>query len=159
MLTLLPVLVTVGAGLVGGVFLAFSSFVMKALAQATAEDGIATMQRINVVVLNPLFLSIFVGTALLACVCIVGALLSWGTLRSTLLLCAGLAYLIGSFGVTVAFNVPRNERLARLPPTSPEAADYWPVYVREWLLWNHVRTAASAVAATAGAFALASRAV
>ena len=155
MLTLLPVLVVVGAGLIGGVFLAFSSFVMRALAEVAPEHGIAIMQRINVVVLNPLFLSIFVGTALLACVCIVGAVLSWGTVRSALLLSSGLAYVIGSFAVTVAFNVPRNDKLARLPPESSEAAVYWPVYVREWLLWNHIRTAASAVSATAAAIALA----
>jgi uncharacterized membrane protein len=155
MLTLLLVLITVGAGLIGGVFLAFSSFVMKALTEVTAEHGVAAMQRINVVVLNPLFLSLFVGTALLACVCIVGAVFSWGTPRSGLLLGSSLTYLIGSFGVTVAFNVPRNDRLAQLPSESREAAEYWPIYVREWLFWNHIRTAASAISAAAGAIALA----
>lgn len=51
MLTSLPLLVCIGAGLIGGVFFAFSSFVMKALAELPAAHGIDAMQRINVVVL------------------------------------------------------------------------------------------------------------
>jgi uncharacterized membrane protein len=71
------------------------------------------------------------------------------------LLAAGLSYLVGSFGVTMAFNVPRNNRLARMAAESAEAAAYWPVYVREWLFWNHVRTAASLLSTAAAALSLA----
>jgi hypothetical protein len=42
--------------LVGGIFFTFSSFVMKALARLPSAEGIAAMQSINVVVLNPSFL-------------------------------------------------------------------------------------------------------
>ena len=155
MLTSLPLLVCLGAGTIGGVFFGFSTFVMKALAQLSEAQGIAAMQRINVVVLNPLFLGVFVGTAVFAGVCIVAGFYPWGTARSVLLLVAGLSYLVGSFGVTAAFNVPRNERLARLDAESAQAAAYWPVYVREWLFWNHVRTAASLISAASAALALA----
>jgi len=154
MLTTLPLLVCIGAALVGGVFFAFSSFVMKALAQLPDEHGVAAMQRINIVVLNPLFLAAFVGTAALAGICVVAGFFPWGAPRSLLLLAAGLFYLIGSFGVTAAFNVPRNERLARMASDSAEAATYWPIYVREWLRWNHVRTAASLLSASCAAAAL-----
>ncbi|MFT3957115.1 MAG: DUF1772 domain-containing protein [Piscinibacter sp.] len=154
MLTSLPLLVCLGAGLVGGVFFAFSSFVMKALGGLPAEQGVAAMQRINVVVLNPLFLGVFVGTAVLALVCIVAGFFPWGTARSALLLGAGLSYLIGCFGVTAAFNVPRNERLARLDAAGAQAHEFWPQYLREWLFWNHVRTAAAVVSATCAALAL-----
>ena len=116
----------------GGVFFAFSAFVIKALAELPAEQGVAAMQRINVVVLNPLFLGTFIGTALLGLTCIGTAVFSWGSAKSGLLLAAGLSYALGSFWVTLAFNVPRNERLARLKAESPEAFAYWPVYVREW---------------------------
>ncbi len=44
-----------GSALVGGVFFAFSSFVMKALARVPSPEGIAAMQSINVVVINPSF--------------------------------------------------------------------------------------------------------
>ena len=156
MLTYLPLLVCLGDGIVGGVFFAFSTFVMKALAQLPASQGIAAMQRINAVVLNPLFLGVFVGTAVLAAVCVFASFFPWGSARSMLLLVAGISYLAGSFVVTAAFNVPRNERLAQMAAESAEAETYWLVYLREWLLWNHVRTVASIVSAACAAGALVS---
>lgn len=152
MFKLLPLLTALGAGLVGGVFFAFSAFVMKALAGLPPAQGVAAMQRINAVVLNPLFLGLFVGTAGLSVGCLAGAMLGLGGPDAAdLLELAGASYLAGSFGVTLACNVPRNERLARLAADSAEAAAYWPAYLREWLFWNHVRTVAAAVAALAAA--------
>lgn len=155
MLNTLPWLVCLGAGLIGGVFFAFSTFVMRALAALPAAEGVRAMQRINAVVLNPLFLGMFIGTAVLAGICIVAGFFPWGSTRSMLLLAAGLSYVIGAFGITAAFNVPRNERLARMEAGSAEAAAYWPVYQREWLLWNHLRGAAALVSAGCAAAALA----
>lgn len=155
MLTLVPVLLALGAGLVAGVFFAFSNVVMKALAQLPSAQAIAAMQRINTVVLNPLFLSLFVGTGLIAGICGVGAVLSWGSIRSTLLLAAGILYVVGCFGVTAVCNVPRNERLARLQADAEEASDHWQTYLHEWVFWNHVRTLASAAAAAAATASLA----
>ena len=156
MLTVLAILACIGAGTIGGVFFAFSSFVMKALAQLPASQGVAAMQRINVVVLNPLFLGVFLGTAALAAGCAIGSFFPWSPPSSPWLLAAGLLYLGGTFFVTMAFNVPRNERLARLEAGSSEAAVYWPVYAREWSRWNHLRTAASVASAACSAAALAS---
>lgn len=136
----------IGAGLIGGVFFAFSAFVMQALAQLPPGQGVAAMQRINVVVLNPLFLGVFLGTALLAIAGFILAFLPWSAPRSLLMVAAAALYVVGCFGVTVAFNVPRNERLARLADT-PDALAYWPAYVREWTRWNHVRTVASILSA------------
>ncbi len=154
--TLLAGLLCIGAGTVGGVFYAFSTFVMRALGELPAEQGVAAMQRINVVVLNPLFLGVFMGTAALSVGCAVVSFLPWSGTRSFLLLVSGALYLVGCFAVTVVFNVPRNERLGHLDAGSPEAADYWARYLREWTGWNHVRTAASLAAAACAAGALAS---
>jgi uncharacterized membrane protein len=154
MLITLPLLTCLGAGLVAGMFFAFSSFIMRALGQLPPAQGIAAMQRINVVVLNPLFLGVFVGTAVLAAICIFAAFFPWGTTRSVLLLVGGLAYLVGCFGITVAFNIPRNDRLARLDADAAEAAEAWQRYLREWGWWNHVRTAGAFVAAACTAVAL-----
>lgn len=151
MLDTLPLLASLGAAIVGGVFFAFSSFVMRALAQRPAAEGIAAMQAINRVVLNPGFLGVFVGTAVLAGICVLAGFFPWGEPKSALLLAAGLLYLLGCFGVTAACNVPRNERLARLDSQSAEAAAYWLVYRREWLRWNHVRTAAALLSAVCAA--------
>ena len=137
----------IGAATVGGVFFAFSSFVMKALAQLPPAQGVAAMQRINIVVINPWFLGVFMGTLLLSIACVAVSLMAW----QPMLLAAGLLYALGTFGVTGALNVPRNERLARMDAASPEAAAYWPVYVREWTFWNHVRTLAALASAACAA--------
>jgi len=154
MLSTLALLACIGAATIGGVFFAFSTFVMRALAQLPLSLGVAAMQRINVVVLNPVFLGVFIGTALLTAACVVASFFPWNAPRSQLLVAAGLLYLAGSFWVTLAFNVPRNKHLARLDTESLEAARYWPIYVREWSRWNHVRTAASLASAACSAAAL-----
>jgi uncharacterized membrane protein len=140
---LLALLTALGAATVGGVFYGFSTFVMKALAQLPAAQGVAAMQRINIVVINPWFMGALMGTLLLSIACVVVAVMA----GSAALLAGGLLYALGTFGVTMAFNVPRNNRLARLDPASSDAAAYWPTYVREWTRWNHVRTGAALVAA------------
>ena len=49
--TVAVILALLGSAVIGGVFFAFSSFVMKALSRAPSNEGIAAMQSINVVVL------------------------------------------------------------------------------------------------------------
>jgi len=73
-----------GTGVVGGVFFAFSSFVMRALGRLPAADGLAAMQSINVVVINPHFLGAFLGTAGISLAAIVVAGLRWGEAGSAL---------------------------------------------------------------------------
>jgi uncharacterized membrane protein len=155
MFTTLVILTSLGAGIIGGVFLAFSGFVMKALAQLPSNQGVAAMQRINVVVLNPIFLGTFLGTAILCAGCVVASFFPWVMPRSALLVLAGCLYIVGTFFVTMAFNVPRNNRLAQLAAESVEAAQYWPIYVREWTRWNHLRTVAAVASAGCSAAALA----
>ncbi len=154
MATLLVLLTCIGAATIGGVFFAFSAFVMKALAQLPPSQGAAAMQRINVVVLNPFFLGVFFGTAVLALACVAMAFFPLASVRSALLLASAGLYLIGTFAVTVVFNVPRNERLARMADRPDDAVEYWPVYVREWTRWNHVRTVAAIASAACAALAL-----
>lgn len=136
-----------GCGLIAGVFFAFSAFVMKAFARLPPGAGIAAMQSVNVAVLNPLFLGVFVGTAAACAVAVVSSLLRWNEPGAAWLLAGGLLYLIGCFLVTMVFNVPRNEALARIGPDDPGAASQWAGYLSSWTAWNHVRTAASLAAA------------
>ena len=138
-----------GCGLIGGVFFAFSNFVMKALGQVPSEQGLRAMQAINVTVLNPLFLTVFIGTAA-ACVFLgVASLMRWKMPGSLELLVGGSLYLFGNFVVTAACNVPRNGALAQINASTPEAANAWRVYLVEWTRWNHVRTVTALAAATA----------
>ena len=63
LLRVLTLISALGCGLVGGIFFAFSAFVMKALNRLPPAQGIAAMQSINVTVINPLFMTAFFGTA------------------------------------------------------------------------------------------------
>lgn len=150
-LTLLGVL---GCGLVAGVFCGFSTFVMRALAQLPPAQGVAAMKAINVAALRPPFMLVFLGSAVLCAVLAVVTFVLWPDGATVELLLGSALYLFGSFGVTVTANVPRNEALMKLDPGTPEAAAQWPVYVREWTKWNHVRAMASAAAAVSYTLAL-----
>jgi uncharacterized membrane protein len=58
-----------------------------------------------------------------------------------------LLYLVGAIGVTFMFNVPRNDALAVVDPTSADGVTLWAGYLTSWTAWNHVRTAAAFAAA------------
>jgi len=147
---LIPVVGTaalLGSALVGGVFFAFSSFVMKALARVPSAEGIAAMQSINVVVLNPSFLGAFFGTAVLSLVAGGLALAGWGRPSASFFLGGALFYLVGTFLVTMLGNVPLNNQLAAVTATEPGARDVWERYLGRWTMWNHIRTTAALAAA------------
>jgi uncharacterized membrane protein len=151
--TLLTLGTALGCGLIAGVFFAFSSFVMPALARIAPPQGIAAMQSINVVVLNRWFLGVFLGSALGCAVLAASALLNWSERGAGLSLAAALLYLVGTLLVTRAFNIPRNDALAAVAADSAEGVRLWLRYVPEWTLYNHVRGLAALAAA--GCFILA----
>jgi uncharacterized membrane protein len=154
LLDLPTLLCALGSGLIAGFFFAFSVCVMKALGNLPAPRGIAAMQTINVVVINPVFLSAFLGTAA-ACVWVsIGALVRWQGPTSSSVLAGSVLYLIGGVLVTMRCNVPRNDALAAVTPDSVEAARLWLDYLSSWTAWNHVRALASLAAAALFSIAL-----
>jgi uncharacterized membrane protein len=143
----LTLVTALGCGTIAGVFFAFSTFVMKALARLSPEQGIAAMQSINVLAVNSWFLAAFIGTAALCVVSMVAAAVQWNEPFALFMFLGGLAYIAGCFLVTVFFNVPMNNALAALPATAPDRVARWTAYLANWTTWNHVRTVASLVAA------------
>lgn len=153
----LTFIAAIGCGVVAGIFFAFSSFVMAALGRLPASQGIVAMQSINVTVINPGFMLALFGTALL-CLALAGmAFFSWGQPGSALIVAASLLYLLSCIGVTMVRNVPLNDLLAAAQPDAPDAHALWSRYLREWTLWNHVRTVAPAASAVLFTLALLSR--
>jgi uncharacterized membrane protein len=141
-LGLLTGVAAVGSATVGGVFYAFSTFVMPALRRLSAPQGMAAMQAINIAAVRPGLMTALFGTAG-ACIAVaVGAALSWHTRRSLLLITGSALYLIGGVGVTAAHNVPLNNQLARLDPADPDTDQAWHHYLRAWTAGNHLRTGA-----------------
>ncbi|MGW0335092.1 anthrone oxygenase family protein [Streptomyces sp. NPDC003011] len=150
-LTLVGVL---GTGLVAGVFCGFSTFVMRGLAALPPAHGVAAMQAINVTAVRPAFMLVFTGSAVVCVVIAVVTCVRWPGEGSVESLVGSGLYLFGVFGLTMVANVPRNNALGGLEPGTREAAAYWPAYVREWTMWNHVRTIASAAAMVSYVLAL-----
>lgn len=150
----LTLVTALGCGLIAGVFFAFSSFVMKALARLQPPQGIAAMQSINVVAVSPAFMLALFGTAA-ACVALAAwALAEWGEPFAPYLLAGSVLYIVGTILLTLAYHVPRNNALATAEPASPEAASLWNRYLADWTRWNHVRAAAALAAAAAFTVAL-----
>ena len=152
----IAVLSLLGAALMAGVFYAFSTFVMKALAVIPASAGMAAMQSINVVVINAMFLGVFLGTAFLSAANIVLASFDWQA-QSIWIMSGSVLYFVGTFLVTVVFNVPLNNRLANEPANDPAGHAVWQEYLGSWTFWNHVRTVAALLATAMFALGLIER--
>lgn len=134
--------------ILGGVFLAFSDFIMRSLAQTGGHGGIEAMQAINREVFRWVFMALFLGMAAVSPIVVGYGAFSLSGPAGTLIMMAGLIYLLGCFGVTVFFNVPMNEALAGMEMSSDTTRDYWlQTYVPRWTFWNSVRTVACALSA------------
>lgn len=140
MIEALTIATAVGCGLVAGLFAAFSVAVMPALRRRPPAEGIAVMQAVNVAIVNPLFLLVYVGTAAL---CVAVAVTSGG---DALRLAGAALYVVGAFGVTAAANIPLNNALAAADPAD---TGIWQRYLSRWTAWNHVRTLCAIAAAVA----------
>lgn len=150
----LSLVTAVASAVMAGVFFAFSSFVMTALGNVEPGEGIKAMQRINIDVFCWSFASLFFGLPLATLGLGLYAVLHWSEPASVYYLVGSIVYLVGSFLVTIAGNVPLNDALARVDPNEDTAAQVWNHYLINWVRWNHVRTAACLVACSAFAGAL-----
>ena len=145
----LTALAALGNGLMAGFFFAFSAVTMKALGRLPPEQGVAAMQSINVVVLNPWFFTAFFGTAAVSLILAACAFLDWNMPGAIYLLGGSVLYLVGVVVVTIAFNVPLNDALAAVEPNGAAAAELWARYLSVWTAWNHIQTVAPLLGAAA----------
>jgi uncharacterized membrane protein len=141
-----------GCGLLGGLYFAFSAFIMTALERLGQSIAIAAMNSINRTILRSLFMPFFFGTTFASLALAIIGLLRWRWDEAGALAMAagGIVYVIGMFVCTMAFNAPLNNALMR----NPDSADLWARYLRDWTLWNHVRTIACVGACALFIFAL-----
>jgi uncharacterized membrane protein len=138
-----PFLSTLGSGLIGGVFFIFSFAVMRALSRITPFSGMWAMQSINIYILNPVFLGVFLGTAIICAGLAITAVVRWHLPGAGWMLAGTMIYIIGSIGVTMIFNVPMNNALMVADPATSEGLELWAKYLTDWTFWNHIRTFAS----------------
>ncbi|KIA60266.1 DUF1772 domain-containing protein [Nocardia vulneris] len=134
------VVATLATGLIAGLFYGYANSVMPALNQTDDRTMIDVMQKINVVIINPVFMIGFLGTVGFS---ILAALLHLGKEQRTVLLWIGVGLVINviAFAVTSGLNVPLNNQLAaagdvaQIADLAAVRADFEAVWVR----WNIVR--------------------
>lgn len=146
MLTFLLTIAAIGAGLMAGVYFAFSAFIMRSFDHLDPADAVDAMNSINEVILRSWFMPLFFGSTLLYFLMAVLALFNWSDTNAPLLLTASLTYLGGMFLCTIFFNVPQNNRLAQAKETGTDKTQLWSHYYRYWTRWNHLRATSSVIA-------------
>lgn len=144
-MTILNLAAAATSAVVAGVYANFTARVLPRLSRLPAAEAIATMQQFNRTALQPPFMIAFFGGAALGAYQVFRYVRGNDDLASALAAGAGAAHL-AAFVLTIAYNVPRNERLDRLDPRSTAGADYWAIYLREWGAANSSRAVLAAVA-------------
>ncbi|GAA1875879.1 DUF1772 domain-containing protein [Lapillicoccus jejuensis] len=142
----LVALQAVTAVLSGGtavVYVVLSARTMPRLAVLADRVGIERMQHINRVALQPPFMTCFFGAALGSVVLVALVVAGRGGPAAGVAVAAALLYLAG-FGLTVAYHVPLNDRLARLDPGALDSVAVWRAYLVGWTRANTVRAVLSA---------------
>lgn len=141
------------SSVIGGVFSAFSEFVMSGLLRTAPAGGIEAMQHINRTVIKTQFVAGILSIALFSVLfAVYSAFVFEGAALVTLIL-AAIVYLPTVFFMTIFGNVPMNNKLDRLDHTTNEAKTYWIIYGRDWTRLNHIRTLGSVL--TAGLYIIA----
>jgi uncharacterized membrane protein len=149
----LTIITAVGAGISGGVYFAFSTFVMKALGRLPATQGISAMQALNKTAPAPLFMLALFGTGVVGIVVSVAALGHLDQGWAVWVLIGTALYLI-SIIVTLVYHIPHNNALDLVDPTGSGATHAWANFLSPWTAWNHLRTVTALAGSTAFIIAL-----
>ena len=141
-------------GLFAGLLYTFNVAIVPAFRSIKGTQHIAAMQAINTKIKNPVFFLSFFGPTILLPF---AAYLHRGTAEFPLLVAAAALHIIGGNGVTIAGNLPLNDRLDKVDANqlSEEEADR----IRKefqgagspWMRFHNIRTLA-VTAATALVF-------
>ena len=127
-------------GFTGGVYFAFSFFVMQSLKKTSDSDAIRTMNAINQVILKSPFMLLFFFSSFIALILFLKNLILYKIISNEGF--ASLIFLVGMFLCTALKNVPLNNKLADFDfsdsSCNPEIE--WNHYYKNWIKWNHIRT-------------------
>lgn len=131
------VIATIAAGLLAGLFYAYTVSVMPGLARADDRTWVEAMRGINVAIQNGWFMLTFLGAPVLA------AVAGFLYLRSGVPLwwiVAGFGCLVAMLVITGAVHIPMNNAV---DAGGDSYADLRARFEGPWVHWNLVRTAVS----------------
>lgn len=136
----------VSTGLSTGLLFGWAVSVMPGTARVADTEYIAVMQSINRAIINPFFLVPFLLSPVLLVIASVGQFGVQEDENGWLLGTAAVVYAVGVLAVTIAGNIPLNDRLEAfdLDAADTDAASVErTTYERGWNRWHYVRTLAS----------------
>jgi uncharacterized membrane protein len=134
MSTVVLVAALVAAGLIAGLFYAYSCSVMPGLARGDDKTFVEAMRGINVAIVNPVFMLTFLGAPLLAGVAV---FLNPGPRPWVI---AGFGFLVVMLVITGVLSIPLNNALER---GGNDYAVLRAQFETSWVRWNVLRTLAS----------------
>lgn len=141
--------------LLAGVFFGYAVSVNGGLHRLKDAEYVRAMRSINIVIQNFLFFLSFMGPVVLLPLVTFLTRNDADSTRFMLLLAASVVYIVGSFGLTVAGNVPLNDKLAKVNVNTASETDIATArrqFEQPWNRLHAVRTLAS-IAATVFVFA------
>jgi len=127
-------------GLIAGVYYAYACSVMPGLAGADDRTLVDVMQRINIAIVNPVFMFSFFGALTLPVLAAVLERRLGRTEAAVWIIGATVLYFV-SLVTTVAFNIPLNDALAGAgdPHRIADIAALRQRFEAPWITWNIVR--------------------
>ena len=143
----------------GGIIFIFSNTIMRTFAQFDAEIGINVMNKLNILIVNPLFAFVFFGGLISAYPATVMMMKAdqFSKPARYYALASTLVFFFGEFLVTLTQNIPRNNALLAVDPESEEGIKYWETeFLGGWVAWNTARCVFSVIAAILGGLSLVS---
>ncbi|MFL2803447.1 MAG: DUF1772 domain-containing protein [Dehalococcoidia bacterium] len=123
-------------GLTAGLLFIFSIAVNPGLARLSEEEYYRAMKLINQVIINPIFLLVFIGPT------ITMPLLTYMSRNDSNMfiftLITTIVYFLGVILITIFKNVPLNNKLEKL--NSEQFRDVFLWYKKPWNFWHNIRT-------------------
>jgi uncharacterized membrane protein len=138
---------TITMGLMAGVFMIFSVAIMPGLARTDDRTYIGAFQAIDRAILNPLFLSTFLGALALPALAALAHLPDGSRAALPWIVAAFVLYL-AVVVITGRLNVPLNNEIkaAGPPEKIADPAAVRSRFERRWVRWNVVRTVLTVLA-------------
>lgn len=142
------VMAVIGCGMVSGLLLAFSDFIMRSLKMAQHGAGIEVMQIINREIWRSASIFLLWGMVVLSVVLGGYAYFHVAGPTGIWVMAGGTFYIVGMLAVSYAFNIPMNHRLEAMEYSAASTASYWSdTYLSRWVFWNYIRAVSSSLAA------------
>ncbi|MDP2575879.1 DUF1772 domain-containing protein [Vibrio penaeicida] len=141
LLMVLEIVTFVTTSLLAGLYFIFYNTVMPVLKERKTPE---VMVRINEVILNKGFFTVFFSSPLSSILCIL-IILHQEQAPTMLLFLFGAGLAISGFLITLFFNVPLNNRLK---DSGTQLNQTWQHYLQKWGRWNAIRGCLSLVSIT-----------